>query len=143
MIKIKWKDGIQMRSKKPSKKSSAKKRKTLVRKLDTLVSKLVRKRDKYCVQCGTTYRLTAGHIFSRRSYSTRWDLENVFAQCWSHNFQHGFDNYDYYKWYQDKFGVEKFDELRFKFKSSVKYHLADLEELNEELDIIYNNIEED
>ena len=122
------------------------KRKKIVKKLDAVTSKYIRLRDKKCVQCLKTESLTNGHVFSRTSYSTRWDISkdgNCHTQCWGCNFKHGRDNYDYYKWYQDKFGVEKFDELRFKFKSSVKYHLADLEELYEELDIIYNNIEED
>ena len=122
------------------------KRKKIVKKLDAVTSKYIRLRDKKCVQCLKTESLTNGHVFSRTSYSTRWDISkdgNCHTQCWGCNFKHGRDNYDYYKWYQDKFGVEKFDELTFKFKSSVKYHLADLEELYEELDIIYNNIEED
>jgi len=131
------------KSRKGSNKSSAKrasrrkklasKRKTLVKKLDTIVSQIVRTRDEYCVQCGTPENLTCGHVFSRRSYSTRWALDNCFAQCWSHNFQHSYDNYDYYKWYQDKFGEEKFTELRKQFKAPKRFTTLDLEDLYERM----------
>lgn len=68
-------------------------RKTLVRKLDSLVSEIVRLRDKKCIQCGTTQNLTCGHLFSRVAYSTRWDLGNCYAQCLSHNMRHEYDPY--------------------------------------------------
>lgn len=73
-------------SKKPS-------RKTLVRKLDALVKQIVIARDGKCIVCGTTQNLTPGHLFSRVAYSTRWDLDNVYAQCLNCNFRHESDPY--------------------------------------------------
>ena len=111
-------------------------RKTLVRNLDKAVSQYIRNRDGYCVQCGTTERLNNGHIFTRKNYSTRWDISddgNCHTQCWPCNYSHGSDQWPYFKWYIDKFGQEKFDELRRRFKSFRKFKDFDLEELLDEV----------
>lgn len=119
-------------------------RKNLVKKLDTIVSKYIRLRDGHCVQCGTTQNLTNGHIFSRRHYSTRWDISkdgNCHTQCWSHNFTHGYDNYEYYKWYKDRFGEDRFEELRGQYIQTKKYSNSELEELYEQIKIKYEELE--
>ena len=111
-------------------------RKTLVKNLDKAVSIYIRQRDKWCVQCGTSDNLTNGHIFTRKNYSTRFDISNdgnCHCQCWSCNFKHGYDQWDYFKWYIDKFGQEKFDELRRRHKAVQKYKDYDLEELLKEV----------
>ena len=116
-------------------------RKTLVRNLDNAVSRYIRDRDGCCVQCGSTERLTCGHIFTRKNYSTRWDIRsdggNLWCQCWPCNFRHGIDAWPYFKWYIDKFGQEKFDELRRRFKSFRKFKDFDLEELLDEIRSIH------
>ena len=119
------------------------KRKRVVKKLDEVVSKYIRLRDKKCVQCGKAEKLSNGHVFSRRAYNTRWDVSedgNCHTQCWGCNFSHGKDNYDYYRWYVDKFGQDRFDELRREFKKSVKYTTAELEELYEKLKETYEEL---
>lgn len=68
-------------------------RKGWVRKLDALVKQIVVARDGKCIVCGTTKNLTPGHLFSRVAYSTRWDLDNVYAQCLNCNFRHESDPY--------------------------------------------------
>jgi len=109
-------------------------RKTLVKKLDKIVGDYIKLRDSYrCVQCGSVDKPSWGHVFSRRSYSTRWDLENGFCQCWSCNFKHSHDNYEYYKWFQDRFGADKFEDLRKRYISSVKYTNLDLQDLYKEM----------
>ena len=120
-------------------------RKRIVKKLDAVVSKYIRLRDKKCVQCGKQENLSNGHVFSRRSYSTRWDVSedgNCHTQCWGCNFSHGKDNYDYYRWYIDKFGQERFDELRLEYRGSVKFTTVELEELYEELTKTYKELDE-
>jgi len=66
------------------------KRKNLIKKLDTVFSKYIRQRDAdpegycRCATCGEVHHWTkiqAGHFISRKHYSTRWDEENVHAQC--------------------------------------------------------------
>ena len=111
-------------------------RKTLVRNLDKAVSEFVRKRDKACVQCGTTQRLGCGHIFTRKNYSTRWDISgdgNCHTQCWPCNYSHGSDQWPYFKWYIEKFGQEAFDELRFRHKQTRKFKNFELQGLLDEI----------
>jgi len=120
-------------------------RKRIVKKLDAVVSKYIRLRDKKCVQCGKQENLSNGHVFSRRAYNTRWDVSedgNCHTQCWGCNFSHGKDNYDYYKWYVDKFGQERFDKLRLEYRESVKFTTVELEELYEELTKTYKELDE-
>ena len=50
------------------------KRKSIVRKLDKIVSLIIRKTTPYCVVCGTTQFLQNGHLFSITAYNTRWDI---------------------------------------------------------------------
>ena len=117
-------------------------RKTIVKKLDTAVSKYIRKRDGYCVQCKSGENLTNGHIFTRTSYSTRWDTAddgNCHTQCWGCNYYHGTrDNWKYYSWYIGMFGMERFEKLSRDHYTPVKYTTPQLiemlEEINELLD---------
>lgn len=113
-------------------------RKSLIRKLDNKVSEIVRKRDTNCVICFSTKQITAGHLFSRRFYSTRWDLDNVFTQCWPCNYTHGRDQSKYFLWYINKFGLEKFKELEKKAHQVSHFKTADLVEFLEQMKGINN-----
>ena len=118
-------------------------RKSLIKKLDTLVSKYIRERDQKCVQCGKVDTLTNGHVFSRRHYATRWDISskgNCHCQCWGCNYKHSYDNYEYYKWYVDTFGSDRFEELRGEYKQSKKFTNVHLEELYEEIKTKYKKL---
>ena len=60
----------------------------LVKKLDDVFQTFIRYRDDFtCITCGKKYprgertQLHAGHFVSRGVYATRWDEENVNAQC--------------------------------------------------------------
>ena len=86
-------------------------RKGLVKKLDALVSQIVILRDKKCVVCNSTKRLGCGHLFTRRYYSTRWDLQNCHCQCWSCNFKHELDPHPYTTFYLNKYGRSGYDAL--------------------------------
>ena len=118
-------------------------RQRVVKRLDDVTSKYIRERDAKCVQCQTTENLTNGHVFSRRSYSTRWDISkdgNCHTQCWGCNFKHSKDNYDYFKWYVDKFSNDMFENLRFRYKETKKYTTIELEELYEELTLAFKEL---
>lgn len=107
-------------------------RKGIVKKLDKIVSEYVRLRDKQCVLCGNREALGAGHIFSRKAYSTRWDIRkdgNVHCQCWPCNYKHVMDQYPYFDWYTKKFGQKRFDALRREFKTVKKYKTHELIDL--------------
>ena len=86
-------------------------RKSLVRKLDKIVSEIVILRDGKCICCGTDKRLTCGHLFSRVAYSTRWDLGNCYAQCLSCNFRHELDAYPMINKVISLRGVEFVDDM--------------------------------
>jgi hypothetical protein len=121
-------------------------RKGLVRKLDAIVKEIVIARDGRCIVCGTRSNLTPGHLFSRVAYSTRWDLDNVYAQCLSCNFRHESDPYLMmeavkYEWEeheeQEFVSVDdiddKMEDLHRKYVTPHKYTTPQLEELFIEL----------
>jgi 5-methylcytosine-specific restriction endonuclease McrA len=64
-------------------------RSSIVKQLDSMFSKFIRNRDSdgelcTCSTCGVQKpikQMQAGHFMSRSKYSTRWDEENVHAQC--------------------------------------------------------------
>ena len=62
----------------------------LVQQLDKVFSQFIRLRDAgkdgytKCISCGSYFKpelIQAGHYFSRRHMATRWDEDNVHAQC--------------------------------------------------------------
>jgi hypothetical protein len=129
-------------------------RQQLVLDLDEIVSKIIRLRDGGCVQCGfdcvsernPTKRnsvLNNGHVFSRKSYSLRWDIRpdgNCHCQCWGDNYRHISDQYPYFKWYIGRFGQERFDKLREESKQTRKWKNYELKEELIKLTIIYDNM---
>lgn len=102
----------------------------LVRTLDTLTSQIVRLRDGRCVQCGTTEKLTCGHVLSRRSHATRWSLLNCHAQCWPHNFAHGSHSpVPYFQWFIKQFGQPIFDDMYREWAKGRKFSTPELREM--------------
>ena len=86
-------------------------RQKAVKHADDWMSKYVRMRDKRCVLCGATDRLTAGHLITRAKYSTRWSIWNVFAHCTSCNMKHEYQPEHFTEWYLKRFGVEMYEQL--------------------------------
>lgn len=95
-------------------------RKKLVKELDKWFSLYIRKRDKYCVLCGTTENLTCGHLFSRVAYSTRWDETNAFGQCAGCNMRHEHDPARFHIWFINKYGKDKFESLHWQYNRPMK-----------------------
>tara|TARA_B110000483_G_scaffold95291_1_gene117135 strand:- start:1151 stop:1546 length:396 start_codon:yes stop_codon:yes gene_type:complete len=69
-------------------------RSKIVKKLDTIFSRYIRLKNAdhsgycSCVTCGRDYHfksIQAGHFMSRKHYSTRWDENNVYPQCFGCN----------------------------------------------------------
>lgn len=48
---------------------------------DELFSLIIRTRDRYCQECGSSTVLQCAHGFPRGYYPTRWDDENAWALC--------------------------------------------------------------
>lgn len=68
--------------------------KKLVAKLDDVFQMCIRYRDNFtCITCGKKFprgerqQCHAGHYISRGVYATRWDEENVAAECAKCNFK--------------------------------------------------------
>ena len=97
------------------------KRKNLIKKLDVVFSKYIRLRDSdpegycRCATCGEVHHWTkiqAGHFISRKHYSTRWDEENVHAQCVACNvFRYG-EQYKFSLYIGDNLSKELYDKSR-------------------------------
>lgn len=67
----------------------------------------VKARDKACVWCGSTARLAADHIFSRKVLSTRWDTRNGLALCCGcHLFRKKYEPFVWALMVIDKIGME-------------------------------------
>ena len=118
--------------KKKSKKPKLMSRKRAIKVLDDLTSRIVRARDGCCVVTGSTDQLTCGHIFSRRSMATRFDISedgNCHAQSWASNFRHTFDTHPYYRWYIQKFGLDAFDALHARWAKGKKISTPELREM--------------
>lgn len=114
-------------------------RRSLVKKLDTLTSLIVRLRDGgRCVlfginqNCLGTERLQCGHIFGRRSHGARFDIEaggNTAAQCANCNIKHNAHQWVFYRYYIDKYGQESFDALYRRWAKGRKYSTPELRDL--------------
>ena len=106
------------------------KRKTLVGKLDEIVSLIIRNRDKKCVLCGSTDRLTNGHVLPGRYTVLRFDIRldgNCHTQCWPCNYKHVNHQAHYYNWFINKFGLDRWKELNREYYGQDRKHYSDKE----------------
>jgi hypothetical protein len=114
-------------------KSVKSERKKLVAKLDAVFSEYIRARDGYrCITCGVQGRerdglMQCGHLFTRASYSTRWDELNCFCQCRGCNLSHEYDPAPFTIRFIHKYGQEAYERLYAKSKSTLKLTDADME----------------
>lgn len=83
----------------------------LKRELDKLMSTYVIMRDKKCVVCGSTERLTCGHLITRGKETIRWDFLNCACQCWGCNYKHEFYPEEYTNWFIKRYGASTYDNL--------------------------------
>lgn len=89
--------------------------KGLVEANDEVVSLITREREPACIVCGSTEELTNGHLFSRRYYSTRFDVTpdgNCQVQCWGCNKRHQHDKDPYTFAFVRRFGGEAHARVR-------------------------------
>ena len=82
------------------------------RKLDKIVSEIVRSRGE-CVRCGKQDgTLQSAHIYSRSNLQVRWDFDNVVCFCagchfWAHKNPIGFT-----EWVREHLGPIKYESLK-------------------------------
>ena len=114
-----------------------KSRKNLIVALDRVFSKYIRTkylRDNFveCVTCNRKYpinKIQAGHFMSRKHYSTRWDEDNVFPQCYGCNVMQQGQQYLFSKFIDNKYGEGYSDVLLFKSREITKFADFELEEM--------------
>ena len=114
-----------------------KSRKNLIVALDRVFSKYIRTkyiRDNFveCVTCNRKYpinKIQAGHFMSRKHYSTRWDEENIFPQCYGCNVMQQGQQYLFSKFIDEKFGEGYSDVLLLKSRETVKFADYELDEM--------------
>ena len=113
--------------------------KTLVKKLDDVFQKCIRYRDNFtCITCGRkfpkgeTSALHAGHFISRGIFATRWDEENVNAQCAGCNLKQSVADVEVIHRYEAalkmKYGADVIERLFQKKHAEFKLNRAWLED---------------
>lgn len=122
---------------KPSKRSMGYKKKSertkLVEECDRLFSLIIRGRDdNTCVTCGSKEQPTNGHLWSRTAYSTRWDYENCWCQCWGCNLKHEYDPYNFQEFVRDKLGQSVYDALHLRYRTTKQFKNHQLKDMIEE-----------
>ena len=86
-------------------------RKWLIAELDKYTSRIVRRRDRRCVTCGTRRNLQCSHLYSRRYLAIRFNLINCNAMCGRCNRRHNYDPFPYISYMQGNHGSEAVEEL--------------------------------
>jgi hypothetical protein len=113
---------------------------SLERKLDTVFSRYIRKRDAndygwvHCCTCGKAFEVSqvhAGHYVKRSHRSLRWHPQNVHAQCVACNTYRGGAQDEYAKFIIERYGLEVFNDLMAKKYEVKKFSRADLQEMIE------------
>jgi hypothetical protein len=119
------------------------------KKADTWFSKYVRYRDAQkrggeyyapCITCDKWLpikQMHAGHFQSRRHNSTRYDDENVNAQCAACNTYNQGEQFKYSKALDLKYGNGTAEKLE---KLAQEYHKLTIEELNDIISEAKNNV---
>jgi hypothetical protein len=79
---------------------------------DEAFNAFIRFRDKMCMQCGATEELTCGHLIPKARMNTRWNEDNAFGQCATHNANHVYDPQVYQAWFIERFGLKAWEELQ-------------------------------
>ena len=86
-----------------------------------------------CVTCGLTkhYKeMQAGHFIPQaQGNAVRFCEENVHPQCYRCNINLGGNIVEYYEYMREMYGEEKILELRQLSKTTVKYTVKDLQEI--------------
>lgn len=108
----------------------------LNKQLDAFWSKSIRQKG-YCELCGKRppeVVLHAHHIFSRRHFSTRWDVRNGVCLCTGcHLYKAHKDIQEFADWVLVHFGLDYIEELRKKAHKEANFSKDDKIEMMEEL----------
>lgn len=124
------------------------KRSTIVKKLDTIFSQYIRKKNSdhgkaKCFTCGKIddwKKLQNGHFQSRRHYSTRWSEQNCQVQCAGCNvFKYG-EQYKFGFELDKKYGEGTAQELHIKAQKQIKFQNYELLEMIKKYQDLFNEL---
>jgi hypothetical protein len=113
-------------------------RSALIRKLDGIFSEFIRRRDAdkngvcRCCTCGTMKpwkEMHAGHFVGREARNTRWEEQNVHAQCPSCNTFHEGRKPEYALFLMEKYGPDIVFRLVAAGKRARRFRPIELEAL--------------
>lgn len=101
--------------------------------LDDLWSEAIHLRDVVCRMCSRP-KGQAHHIFTRKHFATRWNLENGILLCFNchKNIAHE-QPLDFFDWLQKEGGQDWIDDLRRKAKQTVQFSKEEKQEMIEGL----------
>jgi hypothetical protein len=120
-----------IKQKKPIRRQRKTERAEWIRALDKLVSETVRKRDKRCLRCGSTKRLTCSHFWNRNKIGTRWRWENLDTFCMPCHFYHL--EKQKHDWYRDfklkQLGESEYLQLEYEASRLTKFTVNELKVL--------------
>ena len=115
----------------------------LNKKLDNLWSQVVRSKGE-CELCGRRppeVVLHAHHIYSRKKFSTRWDLFNAVCLCTGcHLFKAHKDVQEFADWVERTRGVDYMDDLRRKAHETADFTKEQKKEMIEKLKKMLDNL---
>ncbi len=102
--------------------------------LDKLFSVYIRRRDegKGCISCGQRLKFDycdAGHYIPRTHMATRWNEDNVHAQCYTCNRMRDGNEKEYRRYLIQRIGVERVEEVERLKRTTLKYRPSDIGEL--------------
>ena len=104
----------------------------LIKKLDKLVSQIVRLRG-VCARCGKgaeQITLQCAHIYGRRNLSVRFDQENCLALCYACHFHWAHrEPILFTEFVQEYLGEERYTSLKHKARSIKKWTIEEMQEL--------------
>lgn len=85
-----------------------------MKRLDALWRDAVRRRDgEICRFCRRNRATAVHHVFSRRHYSTRWDLDNGVLLCFYCHIRIAHEDPEVFRdWFVARVGQAKFDALK-------------------------------
>ena len=125
---------------------------TLVKKLDKVFSQYIRLRDAYpngtfrCISCGKIKpfeQADAGHFHSRRHMATRFDEDNVSAECRACNRFSADHLIGYRENLIKKIGIQRFEMLHVKAHQSRKWCRFELDQLIKYYTILVKRLSEE
>ena len=104
-------------------------RQKAIKKADDAMSQYIRKRDKYCITCGSPANLTNSHLITRSKHATRWVELNCHCQCRGCNYRHEFQPEIYTTWFLNKYGEKQYAELVLESNTIKKYTVQAIEDI--------------